>query len=181
MMRSYFLLPVLSLLVMGCSLKPSGMNSQRSYIRGGTDLAVTVSLDSIQSDAQAQVVKATVKDSALAISKFLKDGSVGDLTIAGLTAALKKIVPQDFYFVIDILLAQTQGVVLDVGQIGKNNVERLNSACLGMIIGCDLYDMQYRPVAAVVADISPKAKSVVASKPVVTKFAARLKRELKVK
>lgn len=133
----------------GCAFKPSGMNGQRSAIRGLGDSAVTVSMDSIQSDADAAAVRVQVKEIALAVQAFLKDGKVADLTIPAITDQLRKLIPVDYQFLLDIMIAQIQGVTVNVDKIGPNNVERINSVCVGLINGCDLYGTQYRPVAPV--------------------------------
>jgi hypothetical protein len=80
-MRNILLSIVAVCMLSGCSFKPSGMNGQRSALRGLGDSAVTVSLDSIQSDADAAVVCVQVKEIAVAVQAFLKDGKASELTI----------------------------------------------------------------------------------------------------
>lgn len=169
-------------LLVGCDfIKPSikSMNIQRSGIRGSTDTATTVALEAIGSDTEAAQVKEKLKEVSLAIQLFLKEGKVSDLTLPEITQELEKIIPVQYRFLVDIAIAQIQGIVIDVDKIGVNNVERINSACVGIIRGCDLYDMKYRPVkeeAVVSTD-----RNFTVSDSSVNQFGRNLKKELDVK
>jgi len=157
----------------GC-IKPSvkSMNIQRSGIRCVGDTATTVSLDSLASDAEVNVVKPKVKEIALAVQLFLKDGKIADLTLPEFTDELRKLITEDYRFLLDIALAQIQGMTVDVQKIGANNLERINSVCVGVIRGCDLYDLKYRPV-------TDEAKTKALPRDgVEARFGARLKKEM---
>ena len=177
-MRTVGMLALVVLISTGCSFRPSGMNSQRSALRGLGDSAVTVSLDSIQNDITAEATKKKVKEVAIAVQLFLKDGKLADLTLPEFTEALRKLVPEDYKFLFDILIAQVQSVQIPIGAIGANNIERINSACVGLIFGCDLYDMKYRLVQSQPATVD---KAVVPPAEKVAAFGKRLKREMRVR
>lgn len=164
-------------LCVGC-ITPSikSMNIQRSGIRCTGDTATTVSLDSLPSTAEVETVKPKIKEIAMAIQLFLKDGKVADLTIPELTSALSKLVPPDYRFLLDIALAQIEGITVDTQKIGANNVERINSLCVGVIRGCNLYDAKYRPVTD-----AEKTRTVVRDTAVAARFGARLKKEMGVR
>jgi len=145
-MRNIVLMLVAVCFLSGCAIKPTGMNSQRSGLRGLGDASVTVSLDSIKNDADVGPVKTKVAEIAIAVQLFLKDGKLADLTIPEFTDVLRKLIPADYQFLFDIMIAQIQAVSVNIDKIGANNIERINSVCVGLIDGCKLYDMQYRPV-----------------------------------
>jgi len=151
-MRNIVLVFAVVCFLSGCAIKPTGMNSQRSGLRGLGDASVTVSLDSIKNDADVSPVKTKVAEIAIAVQLFLKDGKLADLTIPEFTNVLRKLIPADYQFLFDIMIAQIQAVSVNIDKIGVNNIERINSVCVGLINGCKLYDMQYRPVTAPVAE-----------------------------
>lgn len=172
------LLLVMCLLAEGCVLGPKAMNSQRSAIRGLGDTAVTASLDFIKNDASAEAVRVKTKEVAIAVQLFLKDGKVADLTLPEFTESLRKIIPVEYQFLFDIMMAQIQGITVDVGVIGADNVERVNSMCVGLLRGCDLYVAKYRPVTEVVRALENKKASDAKA---VASFGVTLKKRLKVK
>lgn len=172
-MRSCILLLALScVLFTGCQSSPvsvSGMNVQRMGLRDMADASTTVALE-VTPDASVQSVQAKTKEIATAISAFLDDGKVSELTIPAITEALKKLVPVEYQFIVDLLIAQVQGVVLPVDKIGVNNVKRLKEVCIGLVIACDRYSLTERPVKA-------KAPTVPDTKAAVADFGANLKFE----
>lgn len=176
-MKIISLLFVLLLCTAGC-ITPTvkGMNIQRSGIRCVGDTVTTVSLDSLATDAEVNTVKPKLKELAMALQLFLKDGKVADLTLPEFTDALRKMIPEDYRFFLDIALAQIQGLTVDVQKIGADNLERINSLCIGVLRGCDLYDLKYRPVTN---EVKTKALvSVKASDGAPTRFGVRLKKEM---
>ena len=172
-MRSCILLLALScVLFTGCQGSPvsvSGMNIQRMGLRDMADASTTVALE-VTPDASVQNVQVKTKEIATAISAFLDDGKVSELTIPAITEALKKLVPVEYQFIVDLLIAQVQGVVLPVDKIGVNNVKRLKEVCIGLIIACDRYNLTERPVKA-------KALAVPDTKAAVADFGTNLKLE----
>jgi hypothetical protein len=172
---------VLLVFVSGC-VTPSAksMNIQRSGIRCVGDTATTVSLDSLATVAEVDAVKPKIKEIAMAVQLFLKDGKVADLTIPEITQELRKLIPEQYRFLLDILIAQIQGITVDVQKIGANNVERINSVCVGVLHGCDLYDVKYRPVTAFASD-KQMVKAVNTSGIPEQKFGVRLKKEMGVR
>ena len=144
-MKMFSVLAVLCVFVTGCVTPSfSSMNIQRSGIRSTGDMATTVALDSVLL-SEADSTKVKTREIALAVQLFLKDGKVADLTIPEISSELKKIIPESYYFMLDILIAQIQGITVDTQVIGANNLERLNSVCVGVINSCNLYDVKYRP------------------------------------
>lgn len=172
---------MLALCAMGCQVQPpsgKSVNIQRSLIRSGGDCAVTVSLDVISDDAMVPEVQKKTKEICIAVQAFLQTGKVADLTIPEITGELRKLIPADYQFLFDILLAQIQGITVDTQKIGANNVERLNSVCVGVIRGCDLYDMKYRSVKNVGA---PVARDVASKEAQLQAFGAKMRQEMKVR
>jgi hypothetical protein len=180
-MSRVILAAVLSLFAVGC-ITPSvkSMNIQRSGIRCTGDTATTVSLDALANDAEVAAVKPKVKEVAMAMQLFLKDGKVADLTLPEFTEALRKLIPEEYRFLLDIALAQLQGLTVDTQKIGADNIERVNSLCVGVIRGCDLYDIKYRPVTDV-----EKAKVLIKEArthgTITARFGVRMKKEMGVK
>lgn len=107
----------------------------------------------------------------------MKDGKVADLTLPEFTDALRKLIPEDYRFLLDIALAQIQGMTVDVQKIGPDNIERVNSLCVGVLRGCDMYDLKYRPVTD---EVKAKAivKEVKEHGEAHARFGARLKKEM---
>ena len=169
---------VLLVFASGC-ITPSikSMNIQRSGIRCVGDTATTISFDALSTDAEVNTVKLKVKEIAMAVQLFLKDGKVADLTLPEFTDALRKLIPENYRFLLDIALAQIQGMTVDVQKIGADNLERVNSVCVGVLRGCDLYDIKYRPVTngENVKSLSPSAKTSGSAE---ERFGVRLKKEL---
>jgi hypothetical protein len=143
-------------------------------------MAVTVSLDMV-SDANVVNVQKSVKDSALAVNKFLNTGNVGDLTTPELIAELRKLVPPSYQFIVDILLSQVSVIHVDVDKIGKNNVRRLLEVTNGMVAGCDLYKIEDRPTPPAVAISEAKVVRSLDQKGDINKFEASMRKEMKKK
>ena len=146
---SVMVILVMALCAQGCTwIKPSikSVNIQCSGIRGIGDTALVTAIDSLGDDTEALAVKTKVKEITLSVQLFLQNGKVAELTIPEITQELEKLIPANYRFLVDIALAQIQGIVLDVDKIGATNLARINSLCVGIIRGCDLYDMKYRPV-----------------------------------
>jgi len=179
MKRMLFVAAVLLFGTVGC-VTPSykSMNIQRSGIRCTGDTATTIALDSLSSAAEADSVRMKVKEVALVVQSLLKDGKVSALTVPEVTQALEKLVPENYRFLLDIALSQIEGITLPTQKVGTDNVERINSVCVGVIQGCDLYDVKYRPVPATTA----KALAPVVIKGTAeSRFGACLKKEMGVK
>ena len=180
-MKRVLFVAVLLLSTVGC-ISPSvkSMNIQRSGIRCTGDTATTVSLDALANDAEVAAIKQKIKEVALAVQLFLKNGKVAELTLPEFTDELRKWIPEDYRFLLDIALAQLQGITVDTQKIGADNLERVNSLCVGVIRGCDLYDIKYRPVTD-----EEKARVLVAEVrehgTVTARFGARMKKEMGVK
>jgi len=181
MKRLGLLLSLVLCTTTGC-ITPSidSMNIQRSAIRGTGDTATSVALDSLANTAEVDAVKEKTKEIVLSVQLFLKDGKVADLTIPEITGELKKLIPEKYQFLLDIAIAQIQGMTVDVQKIGVDNVERINSVCVGILRGCDLYDISYRPVTD-----EAKAKQLIQGvrqyPELEDRFGARLKKEMGVK
>jgi len=129
-------------LVTGC--EPPGMNPQRAALRGSGDISINTTLDLVPAE-QAPAIQEKTKEIAEAMRLFLKTGKVADLTIPEVTEALEKIIPERYRFLLEIALAQIEGVTLPVDVIGINNVRRIDALCVGLITGCNEYDMNDRP------------------------------------
>ena len=138
------------LLSVGCVM-PSykSLNAQRSAIRGTGDLGVSLSLDAVSTGDKAELIAKKTKDISIAVKAFLQTGKVSDLTIPEITGELRKLIPPDYVFLYDLLIAQIQGVTVPVEKIGANNVKRLIAICDGLITGCEQYNKADRPTADV--------------------------------
>lgn len=180
-MKRISLLLFVAVLCAGC-ITPSfkSLNIQRSGIRCTGDTATTVSLDCLANDAEVAAVQTKLKEIAMAVQLFLKDGKVAELTLPEFTDALRKLIPENYRFLLDIALAQIQGLTVDVQKIGADNLERINSLCVGILRGCDMYDVKYRPVTDE-AKAKVLVKDVRAHGEVASRFGVRMKKEMGVK
>lgn len=149
----------LSLLVLvGCNMPTyKSVNAQRSAIRGGGDIAATLSLDAVNTGEQAEAIAKKTEQICIAIDKFLGDGKVADLTIPEITGELRKLIPADYQFLFDMLIAQISGQTVPVQKIGANNIKRMKALCEGVIIGCNRYSVADRPVIEAARDLNKAA------------------------
>lgn len=120
------------------------LNVERCSLRSVGDMGVTGTLD-VAADTVASVEKEKVKEVAESVRLFLRTGKVADLDIATLQTALDKIVPVEYRWVVDALIAAIRDKTVPVGGIGADNVKRLDAICVGILAGCDSYDMSDRP------------------------------------
>jgi len=142
----YVMAVVLALsLVLTAGCEPPGMNVQRASLRGSGDISVSAALDAVKPAEKAAEVQQKTKEIAEAIRLFLKTGKVADLTIPEITTELEKIIPVNYRFLLEIAIAQIDGVTVPVQVIGTNNVRRIDSFCVGLINGCNEYSMDDRP------------------------------------
>jgi hypothetical protein len=148
------------------------LNAQRSAIRGTGDISVSLSLDSIENPATAESVAVDTKNITIAVDKFLQDGKVADLTIPEITGELRKIIPADYQFIYDLLIAQISTITVPTDVIGANNVKRMRALCAGIIVGCSEYDVADRPVPPNVA-----TRTLVSKPEVIEQFGKQLKIE----
>jgi hypothetical protein len=155
---------MLCLFSVGC-IAPSykSLNIQRSAIRGAADASVTVSLDCTDTADQAVAIAKTTAQITAAVDKFLSDGKVGDLTIPEITGKLRELIPPDYQFIFDMLIAQVSGQTVPVGKIGANNIKRLQAVCSGILEGCASYKAEDRPVPAPTARDFNRAPSGIAT------------------
>ena len=141
-MRTVFGLMVLVLCV-GCTA-PS-MNVQRSVLRDAGDTGLTVALDAVDEAAVPNVQK-EVEQTTKAILKFLEDGKVSDLTHSDAVKELEKLIPANLRPYFDAVLSVLGTHQVDVEKIGKDNVKRLQAACIGVLQGNTQYSLEDRPV-----------------------------------
>jgi len=168
------LLAVIMLPVSGC-INPSirSMNIQRAGIRSAGDMSVTVSLDSLDTPAQSEEVCKKTKEITIAIDEFLKTGNLAMLTIPEITGKLRDLVPAEYRFLLDLLIAQADVIHVPVDKIGADNVRRMQSFCKGIIYGCNEYKIEDRPQPN---DGDGLVKSIPNDAP--KKFGVRLKKEM---
>jgi len=164
MKMQFLVATLLCLFSVGC-IMPSykSLNAQRSAIRGGGDIGVTVALDSVDTGTQAEDIALKTKDITIAVDKFLQDGKIADLTIPEITGELRKLIPADYQFIFDMLIAQISGITVPTEKIGVNNVKRLRSLCAGIILGCVEYKASDR-VAPTAKDLKAPADNAAAVK-----------------
>jgi len=128
-------------MVTGCGSR-LGLNFQRSALRGTGDLAVTTQLE-LTSEGSVENDRAKIKKYAEELLKFLDTGKVKELPLEELDAALRKIVPLEFMFIVDGLLGYIDAQTVDIdGKIGEDNVKRIRAFLRGVIAGAGYYDVK---------------------------------------
>ena len=135
----------LGLLCIGCTrVSVKSLNIQKVVCRSIADSGTTVIFETLDAD-KVMVVKNKTEEIAKEIMEFLDKGDVPLLTVTSLTVELRKKIPSDYSFVLDLLVSQISGIKVDIDSIGVNNVKRLKAACLGIIWACANYSMEDRP------------------------------------
>jgi len=144
----------------GCE-KPTyrSLNLQRSAIRGTADVGTTVSFESIPREDVVDVVLTTLQI-AEEMHKFLNTGMIGQMTMSEVKTGLGKIASDEYVFLVDLAIMQLSSYSMPIGEIGVNNVKRVDSFIVGVIVACNEYKLTDRPEKEV-ANKSRSNKSAV--------------------
>lgn len=137
---------VLTLVLSGCDYCDLhySRNLQRSNLRSVGDTTITIALDAVGDSTESLLIRDQIKAITEAVRRFLYSGDVDELTIPELTSKLYEIVPPEYSFIVDFLLAKVQGMTVDVGIIGADNIRRIDAACIGIIMACNEYRVEDR-------------------------------------
>ena len=140
----YVAVVLLLLVSSGCGT-PLGLNFQRASLRGTGDMSTTAILE-YTPEQDVTKKQAQIQKYAKELLEFIETGSVAKLPIADLERELKKLVPDEFDFLVDGAIGYIVSQTVDVsGAIGEDNVKRIKAGLIGVITGAEKYDLKDRP------------------------------------
>lgn len=139
----YAVVALMLLVMSGCGT-PLGLNFQRASLRGTSDMSTTAVLE-YTPEKEVTKKQEQIKKYAQDLLNFIGTGQVAKLPVNDLERELKKIVPDEFDFLVDGVIGYIVSQTVDVsGAIGEDNVKRIKAGLIGIITGAEKYDLNDR-------------------------------------